>query len=89
MNLFQVYLPLFEEYGNKEDVYLVISIVEEELGYFIPLEEYKLKPAEFTFSPFEWADESEATEFKENLEKPQQFIGHELEALSYEAAEVV
>jgi LmbE family N-acetylglucosaminyl deacetylase len=81
--------PLFEKHGKKEDIYMVFSIVEEELGYYIPLEEYKLKPMEFTLSPFEWADEEEATQFKEDLEKPQQFIGHELEALSYEAAEVV
>jgi LmbE family N-acetylglucosaminyl deacetylase len=81
--------PVLEKYGNKDDIYLIMSLVEEELGYFIPLDEYKLKPVEFTFKPFEWADETEATEFKENLEKPQQFIGHELEALSYEAAQVV
>ncbi len=81
--------PLFEKYGKKGDIYMVISDVEEILGYFIPLDEYKLKPLEFTFSPFEWADDAEATEFKDNLEKPQKFIGHELEALSYEAAEVV
>lgn len=81
--------PLFKKYGKKEDVYIVLSIVEEELGYYIPLDEYKLKPMEFTFSPFEWADDAEATQFKEDLEKPQQFIGHELESLSYEAAEVV
>ncbi len=81
--------PLFKEYGKKEDIYLVFSIVEEELGYFIPLDEYKLKPMEFTFSPFEWAEDEQPTQFKDDLEKPQQFIGHELEALSYEAAEVV
>ncbi|MBD3255041.1 MAG: hypothetical protein GF383_08100 [Candidatus Lokiarchaeota archaeon] len=81
--------PLINKYGKDDDIYLVISLVEEELGYFIPLDEYKLKPTEFRMKPFEWADEVEATEFRENLEKPQQFVGHELESLSYEAAQVV
>jgi len=81
--------PILEKYGKKEDVYLVFSIAEEELGYFIPLDEYKLKPMEFTFTPFEWADGEEPVKFKNDLEKPQKFIGHELESLSYEAAEVV
>ena len=81
--------PLFDKYGKKEDIYMVISVVEEELGYFIPLEEYKLKPMEFTFNPFEWEDGEQPDQFKEDLEKPQRFIGHELESLSYEAAEVV
>ncbi len=81
--------PLFEKYGRKDDVYIVFSDVEEELGYYIPLEEYQLKPIEFTFSPFEWADEDDALQFKDDLEKPQKFVGHELESLSYEAAEVV
>ena len=31
--------PLFEKYGKKGDIYMVISLVEEELGYFIPLDE--------------------------------------------------
>jgi LmbE family N-acetylglucosaminyl deacetylase len=81
--------PLFEKYGKKEDVYLVLSIVEEELGYFIPLEEYKLKPTEFTFTPFEWVEGEKPLQFKDDLEKPQKFIGHELESISYEAAVVV
>ena len=81
--------PLLDKYGKKEDVYLAFSIVEEELGYFIPLEEYKLKPMEFTFNPFEWEDGEQPDQFKEDLEKPQRFIGHELESISYEAAEIV
>jgi len=81
--------PLIDKYGNKEDVYLAFSIVEEELGYFIPLDEYKLKPMEFTFNPFEWEDGEQPDQFKADLEKPQRFIGHELESVSYEAAEIV
>jgi LmbE family N-acetylglucosaminyl deacetylase len=62
--------PLIRE--KKDDTYLTISLVNDAVGYFIPLEEFALKTQQFQFP-----------------DKEENFIGHELESLSYEAAEVI
>jgi LmbE family N-acetylglucosaminyl deacetylase len=56
----------------KDDTYITISLTNDAVGYFIPLEEFSLKTQQFQIP-----------------EKEENFIGHELESLSYEAAEVI
>ena len=62
--------PLLEK--GKDETYITISLTNDAVGYFVPLEEFSLKTQQFQIP-----------------EKEENFIGHELESLSYEAAEVI
>ncbi|MHA1855263.1 MAG: neutral/alkaline non-lysosomal ceramidase N-terminal domain-containing protein [Promethearchaeota archaeon] len=62
--------PLLDQVNDE--TYITLSLVNDSLGYFIPLEEFSLKTQQF-----------------QNPEKEENFIGHELESLGYEAAEII
>lgn len=79
-NLHIIHIPgepfpgLFSEIieENKDEEIMFVSLSNDALGYFLPLNQFKLKTKE-------WADEI-------NNEK---FIGHELESIGSEAAEII